>query len=130
MAECLAVELAPGHKQGLLLGNPVMPAAGAFGYGLEYVYSVMERLRIAALTGDRMTQQPMICTVGEEAWRAKESKVNEGVPRAWGDWAKRSINWEVITASTVIESGADIVVLRHPESVKLVKKTVASLMAH
>jgi acetyl-CoA decarbonylase/synthase complex subunit delta len=106
------------------------PTTGALGYGLEYVYSVMERLRIAALTGDRMTQQPMICTVGEEAWRAKESKVNEGIPPAWGDWAKRSTNWEVITASTVIESGADIVILRHPESLKLVKETIASLMAH
>jgi len=106
------------------------PTTGALGYGLEYVYSVMERLRLAALTGDSMTQQPMICTVGEETWRTKESKVNEGVPRAWGDWPRRSINWEVITASTVIESGADIVVLRHPESVKRVKETIASLMAH
>jgi acetyl-CoA decarbonylase/synthase complex subunit delta len=104
------------------------PTTGALGYGLEYTYSVMERLRVAALTGDSMTQQPMICTVGEEAWRAKESKVNEGVPAAWGDWAKRSTNWEVITATTLMHSGADIVVLRHPESIKLVKQTVADLM--
>jgi acetyl-CoA decarbonylase/synthase complex subunit delta len=104
------------------------PTTGALGYGLEYSYSVMERLRVAALTGDSMTQQPMICTVGEEAWRAKESKVNEGVPAAWGDWAKRSTNWEVFTAATLIESGADIVVLRHPDSVKLVKETIAGLM--
>lgn len=103
------------------------PTTGALGYGLEYTYSVMERLRIAALTGDSMTQQPMICTVGEEAWRAKEAKVNTGVPAAWGDWRRRAIQWEVITASTLIQAGADIVVLRHPESVKLVKKTIASL---
>jgi len=106
------------------------PTTGALGYGLEYSYSVMERLRIAALTGDSMTQQPMICTVGEEAWRAKESKVNEGVPAAWGDWARRSTNWEVITATMLIESGANIVVLRHPDSVKLVKEAIASLRAH
>lgn len=106
------------------------PTTGALGYGLEYTYSVMERLRIAALTGDSMTQQPMICTVGEEAWRAKESKVNEGVPAAWGDWARRSTNWEVITATMLIESGANIVVLRHPDSVKLVKEAIASLIAH
>ena len=106
------------------------PTTGALGYGLEYSYSVMERLRIAALTGDSMTQQPMICTVGEEAWRAKESKVNEGVPAAWGDWARRSTNWEVITATMLIESGANIVVLRHPDSVKLVKEAIASLIAH
>ncbi|MBC7263760.1 MAG: acetyl-CoA decarbonylase/synthase complex subunit delta [Chloroflexi bacterium] len=106
------------------------PTTGALGYGLEYTYSVMERLRIAALTGDSMTQQPMICTVGEEAWRTKESKVNQGVPAAWGDWTRRSINWEVITAATLIQAGADIVVLRHPESVALIKKTIADLMAH
>ena len=105
------------------------PTTGALGYGLEYTYSVMERLRIAALTGDSMTQQPMICTVGEEAWRAKEAKVNEGVPTTWGDWEARSVKWEVITATTLLESGADIVVLRHPESVKQVKKAIASLMA-
>jgi len=104
------------------------PTTGALGYGLEYTYSVMERLRIAALSGDSMTQQPMICTVGEEAWRAKESKVNEGVPAAWGDWPKRSTNWEVITATTLIHSGADIVVVRHPDSIKLVKQTIADLM--
>ena len=105
------------------------PTTGALGYGLEYSYSVMERLRIAALTGDSMTQQPMICTVGEEAWRAKESKVGEGVPEAWGDWAKRSTNWEVLTATTLLQSGADIVVLRHPETVRLVRKAIAGLTA-
>jgi acetyl-CoA decarbonylase/synthase complex subunit delta len=105
------------------------PTTGALGYGLEYTYSVMERLRIAALTGDSMTQQPMICTVGEEAWRAKESKVNEGVPAAWGDWDRRSKNWEALTATTLIQSGADIVVLRHPESVKRVREAVHSLTA-
>lgn len=105
------------------------PTTGALGYGLEYTYSVMERLRLAALTGDSMTQQPMICTVGEEAWRAKEAKVNTGVPAAWGDWKERSILWEVLTATTLIESGADIVVLRHPESIALVTKAIDQLMA-
>jgi acetyl-CoA decarbonylase/synthase complex subunit delta len=104
------------------------PTTGALGYGLEDTYSVMERLRLAALTGDSMTQQPMICTVGEEAWRAKESKVNEGVPAAWGDWKPRSKNWEVLTASTLIQSGADVVVLRHPENVQRVKDMVATLI--
>jgi acetyl-CoA decarbonylase/synthase complex subunit delta len=105
------------------------PTTGALGYGLEYSYSVMERLRIAALTGDSMTQQPLICTVGEEAWRAKESKVNTGVPAAWGDWKKRGIHWEVLTASTQLLAGANIVVLRHPDSVARIKQTIASLMA-
>ncbi len=105
------------------------PTTGALGYGLEYTYSVMERLRLAALTGDSMTQMPMICTVGEEAWRAKEAKVNTGVPAAWGDWHERSVLWEVLTATTLIEAGADIVVLRHPESVAHVRQAIDRLMA-
>jgi len=113
----------------LALDRVIMdPTTGALGYGLEYTYSVMERLRLAALSGDGMTQQPVICTVGEEAWRAKESKVNEGVPKAWGDWRRRSIVWEITTATTLIEAGADIVVLRHPESVRLIKQTITNLM--
>ena len=32
----LQTELAPLHKSGLLLRNPVMTAAGTFGYGIEY----------------------------------------------------------------------------------------------
>jgi acetyl-CoA decarbonylase/synthase complex subunit delta len=85
---------------------------------MEYGYSVMERLRLAALQGDSMTQLPMIVTVGYEAWRQKETKVGEGVPEAWGDWDERALNWETVTASALVESGADIVVLRHPESVR------------
>ncbi len=60
------------------------PNTGALGYGLEYTYSVMERLRLAALMGDAMTQQPMICNVGEEAWRQKESRVPDGRARGVG----------------------------------------------
>jgi acetyl-CoA decarbonylase/synthase complex subunit delta len=104
------------------------PTTGALGYGIEYGYSVMERLRLAALQGDMKTQQPMIVTPGFEAWKAKESKVGEGVPEAWGDWKERAINWETLTAIALIESGADIVVLRHPESLKRVKDAISELM--
>ena len=104
------------------------PTTGALGYGIEYGYSVMERLRLAALQGDAMTQLPMIVTPGYEAWKTKEAKVGEGVPESWGDWKARSINWETLTAITLVESGADILVLRHPESVKRVKEAIGELM--
>jgi acetyl-CoA decarbonylase/synthase complex subunit delta len=106
------------------------PTTGALGYGLEYTYSVMERLRLAALTGDGMTQQPMICFVGEESWRQKESRTAEGVPTEWGDIEKRGITWEAITATALLESGADIVVLRHPKVIKTIRDTINKLMAH
>jgi acetyl-CoA decarbonylase/synthase, CODH/ACS complex subunit delta len=103
------------------------PTTGALGYGIEYGYSVMERLRLAALQGDSMTQLPLIVTAGQEAWKTKEAKVNEGVPAAWGDWEERSINWEVLTATSLIEAGADIVVLRHPESVRRVRAMIDAM---
>jgi acetyl-CoA decarbonylase/synthase complex subunit delta len=106
------------------------PTTGALGYGLEYTYSVMERLRVAALTGDGMTQQPMVCFAGEESWRQKESRAREGVPEEWGDIETRGITWETITAAALLESGADIVVLRHPETVSRTKDTIDRLMAH
>ena len=114
---------------GLPLDRVLMdPTTGALGYGIEYGFSVMERLRMAALQGDAMTQLPMLVCVGVETWKTKEAKVGEGVPAAWGDWAERGINWETLTALTLVESGADIVVLRHPESVKRVKAAIAELM--
>ena len=104
------------------------PTSAAVGYGLEYGYSVMERLRLSALQGDSMTQMPMIVTVGYEAWRQKESKVGEGVPEAWGEWKERAINWESMTAAALIESAADVVVLRHPESVRRIHVMIDELM--
>ena len=76
-----------------------------------------------------MTQSPMIVTVGFEAWRQKESKTGEGVPDSWGDWEERAINWETMTAAALIESGANLLVLRHPESMRRVHAMIDQLMA-
>ena len=115
---------------GLPLDRVLMdPTTGALGYGIEYGYSVMERLRIAALQGDAMTQLPMIVTPGFETWKTKEGKVGRDVPAAWGDWLERAINWETMTAVMLLETGADIVVLRHPESVKRVHAAINDFMS-
>ena len=104
------------------------PTTGALGYGIEYGYSAMERLRLAALQGDSMTQLPMLVTPGFEAWKTKEAKVESGVPETWGNWLERSIQWETLTAVALVEAGADIVVLRHPESVRRLKLAIADWM--
>jgi len=104
------------------------PTTGALGYGIEYGYSSMERLRLAALQGDKMTQFPMILTVGAETWKTKEAKVGDGVPESWGDWKNRAIFWETLTATTLIEAGVSIVVLRHPESVKQIHNFIGELL--
>jgi acetyl-CoA decarbonylase/synthase complex subunit delta len=116
------------HDMGLPLERIVMdPTTGALGYGIEYGYSVMERLRLAALQGDSMTQQPMIVTPGFEAWKVKESKIGEGVPESWGDWELRAMEWEAITATALLHSGADIIVLRHPKTLERLQSMIEKL---
>jgi len=117
------------HEVGLPLDSILDdPTTGSLGYGLEYTYSVIERLRLACLTGDDMTAVPIICTAGEESWRQKESKAVGGIPTAWGEDEERAITWEALTATTLITAGANIVTLRHPKTVELVKQL--SLMNH
>jgi len=104
------------------------PTSAALGYGIEYCYSVMERIRLAALAGEGMTAMPMIAHVGSETWRQKESRVGEGTPSSWGDLEERSLMWETITATTMLHGGADIVVLRHPKAVEQVRGAIDRLM--
>lgn len=76
-----------------------------------------------------MTQQPMLVNPGEEAWKVKESKVGEGVPSAWGEWSRRALNWEALTAVTLAHSGADLLILRHPETLRRVRLVIDDLVA-
>ena len=118
------------HDMGLPLERIIIdPTTGALGYGIEYGYSVMERLRLAALQGDSMTQQPLIVTPGEEGWKVKEAKVGEGVPSAWGDWNRRALEWEALTANALIYAGADIIVLRHPDTLRRLRSVIDALSA-
>jgi acetyl-CoA decarbonylase/synthase, CODH/ACS complex subunit delta len=108
----------------------VDPSCGAAGYGIEYGYTVMERLRLAALNqNDSMTQMPLIVNLGKEVWRAKEAKATEEEEPTWGDAAKRGVLWEATTAITLAMAGADILVMRHPEAVRLVKTAIDGLSA-
>lgn len=104
------------------------PTTGALGYGLEYAYTVFERDRLAALQqNDPKMQMPIIATVGQEAWKAKETKVGEDELPGTGDMKTRGLMWEAMTAVSLILAGADIVVLRHPEAADLIRKTAANL---
>lgn len=106
----------------------IHPTTGALGYGMEYVYSIMERGRLAALMGDRMLSMPFILFVGSEVWRVKEASVTDKELPGWGDLAKRGPLWEATTASCMLQSGADILVMRHPDAVKGVRGIITDLM--
>lgn len=104
------------------------PSTAALGYGIEYTYSILERGRLGALSGDKMLSVPVICQVGYEAWRAKEAVAAEEDFPNWGNQAERAILWEAMTATGLLQGGAHIMVLRHPEAVRLFKKNAAALM--
>lgn len=100
---------------------------GALGYGYEYCYTIMERTRLAGLSGDKMMSMPMINFVGLECWKLKEAITpNEDAPH-WGEFDERGVIWEVTTASGYLQGGADILVVYHPESLKAIKRTVSEL---
>ena len=104
---------------GLPLERIVMnPTIGALGYGLEYAYSIMERSRLAALSGDKTVASPFVCFVAQESWRAKESKIGQD---------SQGIIWEVLTATALIQAGADLLVMRHPKAIEKVTKYIDDL---
>lgn len=109
-------------------GIVIDPLTGGLGYGMEYTYSVMERIRLQALGGDAMMQMPFICFVGQEVWKVKEVKVPEEKEPLWGEREKRGVLWEIVTAVSLLYSGADILVMRHPEAIAAVEKVIDELM--
>jgi acetyl-CoA decarbonylase/synthase complex subunit delta len=105
------------------------PLTGGLGYGIEYSYSIMERARWGALIGDKLMALPVVCLAGPEAWRAKEpNAANEDAGPGWGDQKDRGIMWEAMTAAALLQAGGDLVLMRHPEAVKMVKKQIDVLM--
>ena len=113
---------------GLPLDRVIMdPTTGALGYGMEYGYSVMERLRLAALQGDAMTQLPMMVTPGFETWKTKEVKTAEQDDPKLGNAKNRGILLESMSAMCLLLAGADVLIMRHPDSIKLIKQVIEEL---
>lgn len=108
----------------------VDPTTGGLGYGMEYTYSVMERDRMAALTQeDDKLQAPIINYLGQEVWKVKECKqTNEEAPHL-GDQTRRGILMEAVTAVSLLLAGGDLLIMRHPEAVKLAKNIIKELTA-
>jgi len=104
------------------------PMTGALGYGVEYTYSVMERIRLTALGGDTMLAGPMIVSPGQECAKVKELRAPESDFPAWGDLERRAALWELATATAFLYAGADVLVMYHPEAVAGVQKTIRRLM--
>jgi acetyl-CoA decarbonylase/synthase complex subunit delta len=122
----------------ILLGNLgvpdqqliVDPTVSGIGYGIEYCYSVMERMRMAGLTQqDDKLQFPIICNLAKEVWKTKEAKMPTSEDPKLGDAKKRGILIESMSAMCLLLAGADVVIMRHPEAIKLVREMISELSA-
>lgn len=107
----------------------VDPTTGGLGYGMEYTYSVMERDRMAALTQqDERLQFPLVCNLAKEVWKTKEAKLAEADDPKLGNPKKRGVLMEAITAMVLLLAGANVLIMRHPEAIKLVKEMIGDLL--
>jgi len=121
----------------ILLGNlgvpdeqiTIDPTVSGIGYGIEYAYSVMERMRMAGLTQqDEKLQFPIICNISREVWKTKEVHLPDNEMNM-GDAKKRGILMEAMSALVLLLAGGDVMVMRHPEAIRLVREMTADLTA-
>jgi acetyl-CoA decarbonylase/synthase complex subunit delta len=103
--------------------------SGALGYGLEYSYTVFERSRLAALAqNDTVMQVPILSVVGPDAWKVKEARAGDDELPGAGDVGSRGVMWETLTAVPLMLAGADVIIVRHPESARLLRAVMAALV--
>lgn len=110
-----------GVKGNSILTDPLM---AALGMGLDYSYSVNERIRIAALGGDKMLQTPIICDC-TQAWDVNDATCEDD--GTMGDALHRVTWWETITAIAAMVSGADIVIMRGAPAADMTKVYASEL---
>jgi acetyl-CoA decarbonylase/synthase complex subunit delta len=103
------------------------PTVSGIGYGLEYCYSVMERMRMAGLTQqDEKLQFPIICNLSKEVWKSKEVNQPDNESNM-GDAKNRGILMEAMSAVALLMAGGDVIIMRHPEAIKLTKEMIVDL---
>jgi acetyl-CoA decarbonylase/synthase complex subunit delta len=94
----------------------VDPTSSALGYGFEYTFSIIERIKQFGLVDrDTMMQMPILADIAGECWRTKEAKESR----------EQGILWEAITGITFLLAGANLLVLRHPDTLRLIKEMIS-----
>ncbi len=138
VAASTPIDINLAKQLNILLGNlgvpdeliVMDPTVSCIGYGIEYAYSVMERMRMAALTQqDDKLQFPIICNIAKEVWKAKEAQISEKDDPKMGDAKKRGILLEAMSAMCLLLAGGDVLIMRHPEAIKLIKDMLAEMTA-
>ena len=116
---------------GLPLEKIVMdPTTGSLGYGIEYTYSVMERISLAALAqNDEKMQLPFVNDLAKETWKTREALLTIEEEPTFGDQDTRGILMETMTAIDVLAAGSSLLIMRNPKAVSVVKELISELYA-
>jgi len=100
------------------------PTSAPLGYGLEYAFTVMERIRLAAIMGDKELQCPQGSGTAN-SWGAREAwrKSPELGPRQY-----RGPLWETTGAIAFLLAGIDLFIMLHPGAVRTLKDIIGWMM--
>jgi acetyl-CoA decarbonylase/synthase complex subunit delta len=110
-------------------GNIVIdPTTSAMGYGIEYTYSVMERIRVTGIDGEAMLCAPLIVSPGPETGKIKEAKASGADFPAWGKLEDRIAALEFGAAQSYLYAGANVLIMSHPEAALQIRKTIDDLL--
>lgn len=97
------------------------PYTGALGYGFEYSYSAMERIRFSALKGDSDLAMPMICSAADTLTIKEVREAGAGLQD------ETAIQWELFTCLAAATAGAEILCVRHPGTIAPLRKALAGM---
>jgi acetyl-CoA decarbonylase/synthase complex subunit delta len=60
-------------------------------------------------------------------WKARETRLTKDEDPKLGDERKRSVLMEAIASMTLLIAGADVLIMRHPDSIALIDEMIATL---
>jgi len=102
------------------------PTVSGIGYGLEYCYSVMERMRMAGLTNKMKNySSPLFATCLKKCGSPRKS-ISRTMRVTWGTQKPRHPAGSNVRDGVAL-AGGDVIIMRHPEAIKLIKEMVADL---
>ena len=105
------------------------PTTAALGYGLDYAFTNMERIRISGLRGDSDLAFPMSSGT-TNAWGAREAWMKSSPIEEDTDWGPRELRgpiWEIVTGLTLSLAGVDMFMMMHPGAVAVLKEIMETL---
>lgn len=92
---------------------------GGLGYGFEYGYSIIEKIKIEG-ANDKYLNMPIISFACEEALKTKEAK-SDSFPPPYCTLEKRRLMFETAAASAIRAAGANLIVINLPQTLKTMK---------